>query len=102
VRLRRRARRLRIALSPKTAEQKNARREVSLWNAIQRGHDPDLILLRDERDMLSMNYEATREVHSEWAAMARKIEPKAGGCDCDVCAISRGLRTAVTALEAAA
>jgi hypothetical protein len=42
-------------------------------------------------DILVMEEIECREVHAEWAVLARKIAPESKGCDCDVCAIGRAL-----------
>jgi hypothetical protein len=64
---------------------------VALRKKIIYGDDPELVGLLEERDMLFMESEMSREVHGEWAALARKIAPQDAGCDCSVCAISRAL-----------
>ncbi len=84
-----------------TAQRALARRRVELRQRIDESGDPDLLELMEQHDFLWMSHEGTREIHGEWAALARKIHPSedcqdgcaACRCDCDICAISRVLRS---------
>lgn len=73
----------------------DATRRVALHKAIEETGNPDLVGLADERDMLFMEHQMWKEIESERAAEGREIAPQDRGCDCDICAVNRGLEMGV-------
>ncbi len=90
-----------------TAQRALAERKVALRQRIDELGDPDMLELMEQHDFLWMSHEGTREIHAEWADLARKIsQAEACGdgcakcaCDCDICAISRALTVSISAVS---